>query len=303
MFVPRSLLFATVQPQDGALQDFDVLPLFSPLLLSQAFGLEVTEFRLINAATDEDLGRLDDGAVVNINGYNSLSVEAITSPASVGSVRFDLDGTTNSQTENVAPYALHGDSQGNFAAEPALQDPGTHTIAATPFPLANREGSAGTPLTIEIEIVDWTEPVPTVSPQPTPAPAPLPVADTDVEPYQASADGTLNGELKVWHKITIGFRGPSSSETDNPNPFTYYRLDVTFTSDTSGAVFVVPGYFAADGNAANSGATSGNVWLAHFAPSETGTWQWIASFKKGNNVAQNGGSDTAGFFDGANGDF
>ena len=63
------------------------------------------------------------------------------------------------------------------------------------------------------------------------------------------------------------FEGPQTSETANPNPFLDYRLDVTFTSPT-GTEYLVPGYYAADGNAGETGATSGNVWFAHFSPDE-----------------------------------
>ncbi|MHC4287925.1 MAG: DUF5060 domain-containing protein, partial [Planctomycetota bacterium] len=55
----------------------------------------------------------------------------------------------------------------------------------------------------------------------------------------------VDGELKVWHKVTLSFDGPQTSETATPNPFTDYRLDVTFTGP-SGQQYMVPGYYAAD---------------------------------------------------------
>jgi len=69
----------------------------------------------------------------------------------------------------------------------------------------------------------------------------------------------VSGELKQWHAVALTFDGPASSETAAPNPFTDYRLDVTFTGP-SGQVYRVPGYYAADGDAADTGATSGNKW-------------------------------------------
>ncbi|MCK4958896.1 MAG: hypothetical protein KAT00_05840, partial [Planctomycetes bacterium] len=33
-----------------------------------------------------------------------------------------------------------------------------------------------------------------------------------------------NGELKKWHKVTLTFDGPKTSETAEPNPFLDYRL-------------------------------------------------------------------------------
>ena len=99
----------------------------------------------------------------------------------------------------------------------------------------------------------------------------------------AQATVTISGELKQWHTVTLAITGPPSSETGNPNPFTDYRLDVTFTSGPKS--YKVPGYFAADGDAANTGATSGNIWLVHFTPDSVGTWSYTVSFKTGSMVA------------------
>jgi len=116
---------------------------------------------------------------------------------------------------------------------------------------------------------------------------------------------SVSGELRKWHKVTLSFNGPSTSETATPNPFTNYRLDVTFRHSGSGKSYVVPGYYAADGNAANTSASSGNVWRAHFAPDETGTWTYEASFRSGTNVhaGSPGSGSSAGFFDGDSGSF
>gem|GEM_PF-2423743 len=46
------------------------------------------------------------------------------------------------------------------------------------------------------------------------------------------------------------------------------RLDVTFRTGTK--TEVVPGYFAADGTAAETSAAKGNKWKVHFSPDETG---------------------------------
>jgi hypothetical protein len=53
------------------------------------------------------------------------------------------------------------------------------------------------------------------------------------------------------------------------NPFLDHALDVTFTH-ADGTAYLVPGHFAADGNAAETGATEGRVWRAHFSPDKTG---------------------------------
>ncbi len=88
---------------------------------------------------------------------------------------------------------------------------------------------------------------------------------------------------KVWHTITLDFNGPDASENDRLNPFLDFRLDVTFTNgDTE---YIVPGYYAADGNAAETSADRGNVWRVKFTPDISGKWKYKADFKRGDNVA------------------
>lgn len=114
----------------------------------------------------------------------------------------------------------------------------------------------------------------------------------------------ISGELKKWHPISITFHGPKSGEKADPNPFLDYRLDVTFRHGEQS--FVVPGYFAADGAAAETSAGRGNAWCVHFRPNETGTWHYTASFRKGPNVAVQDdplSGESAGFFDGQMGSF
>jgi hypothetical protein len=102
----------------------------------------------------------------------------------------------------------------------------------------------------------------------------------------------------------VTFEGPDTSETATPSPFLDYRLQVTFTGP-SGQVYDVPGFYAADGNAAETSATSGNKWRVHFTPDQAGTWQFVASFRTGSSVAislsPSAGSATS--FDGASGSF
>ena len=122
-------------------------------------------------------------------------------------------------------------------------------------------------------------------------------------PTIASAAGQVSGELKQWHAVSVTFDGPQSSETAAPNPFSDYRLDVTFTGP-SGQAYKVPGYYAADGNAGESGATSGNKWRVKFCPDAAGAWQYLASFVLGTKVAaQTTGGTSAGYFDGETGGF
>ncbi|MFY0599461.1 MAG: DUF5060 domain-containing protein [Cyclobacteriaceae bacterium] len=116
----------------------------------------------------------------------------------------------------------------------------------------------------------------------------------------------IDGELKKWHKVTLSFEGPETSEDADDNPFLNYQLNVTFSHATSGKSYTVPGYFAADGDAGNTGAKAGNIWKAHFSPDEIGEWTYSVSFKKDNFLAvrenPNKGK-SAGFSDKASGSF
>ena len=88
----------------------------------------------------------------------------------------------------------------------------------------------------------------------------VPIALTAAEP-------AITGELMQWHKVTLTLDGPDANETnDAPNPFLDCRMTVTFTHESGSPRYVVPGYFAADGNASQTSASSGNKWRAHVAP-------------------------------------
>ena len=114
---------------------------------------------------------------------------------------------------------------------------------------------------------------------------------------------TISGDLKLWHKVAITFGGPRASETGSPNPFLDYRMDVTFTNGSE--TFTVPGFFAADGDAANTSAESGDKWRVNFTPNITGEWGYEVSFREGSNVAidDNALAGSAGSLDGTSGTF
>ncbi|MCG8648543.1 MAG: DUF5060 domain-containing protein, partial [Pirellulales bacterium] len=126
-------------------------------------------------------------------------------------------------------------------------------------------------------------------------------------PRQADGDGDVQvtGERRVWHKITLTLDGPYAHEQDNqPNPFTDHRMTVLF-EHPDGTKYRIPGYFAADGNAANSGAQDGNKWRAHFAPDRSGLWKYRIEFKTGKHAAINPdeAAESVAKFDGKSGQF
>lgn len=121
---------------------------------------------------------------------------------------------------------------------------------------------------------------------------------------QSKSSIEILGELKKWHKVTLVMDGPATNEMDDINPFVNYRLDVTFSN--GGKEYVVPGFYAADGNAAETSADAGNKWMVRFTPDEIGEWKYMVSFKQGELAAiANDPSplESAGFMDGAKGSF
>jgi len=98
---------------------------------------------------------------------------------------------------------------------------------------------------------------------------------------EAILDPVIEGEKKVWHPLTISFRGPAAVESgESPNPFLDYRLVVTFHGP-DGEKYDVPGFFDGDGH----GGEAGNVWRVRFTPDTAGRWSFSASFRKGKNIA------------------
>ena len=92
-----------------------------------------------------------------------------------------------------------------------------------------------------------------------------------------------NLEVKKWEKLTLTFEGTPTSEQAADNPFLNYRLMVKFIH--SNKTITIPGFFATDGNAAETSAEAGNVWKVHFRPDEVGEWKYEVSFQKGKDIA------------------
>lgn len=93
-------------------------------------------------------------------------------------------------------------------------------------------------------------------------------------------------ELKTymqWHTITLSFTGPSTGENAKENPFLNYRLNVEFHHQDSKQI--IRGFYAADGNSAESSAADGNIWQVRFTPNKIGKWTYKATLQKGDSIA------------------
>lgn len=137
---------------DGALASADDV-----MVTVNAAAQAVTSFTLINADTDQPIATFDpvnNDVTLNLATLptRNLNIRANTSPATVGSVHFGLDGKSNYRTDNRAPYALGGDNNGNYSTwRPSL---GKHTLTARPYTRSDARGTAGTALTITFTVTD-----------------------------------------------------------------------------------------------------------------------------------------------------
>jgi len=82
-----------------------------------------------------------------------------------------------------------------------------------------------------------------------------------------------------FHKVEIDFESVMSSESDPVNPFK--ERDLTFRFKHADTSYVVKGFFAADGNAAETSADKGDIWRVRFSPDRIGEWTYEGSFRNG----------------------
>ncbi|MDN5213132.1 Ig-like domain-containing protein [Fulvivirgaceae bacterium BMA12] len=94
----------------------------------------------------------------------------------------------------------------------------------------------------------------------------------------------VTGTLQKWHKITVSLTLPGGNLTETANTFRNTRMDVIFNRPGGGSIRV-PGFFAADGDAANTNATQGKVLKAYLRPDQTGTWTYRVLYYTGTDVS------------------
>ncbi|WP_347158204.1 T9SS type A sorting domain-containing protein [Pontibacter chitinilyticus] len=113
-------------------------------------------FTLVNADTDTDIKTLTSGATINLAALPTKHLNIrYNSGSSAGSIVFRLSGAqSKSRTESGAPYALAGDSNGDYYSwTPAV---GSYTLKATPYSLKGGSGTAGTTLSVNFTVVSNT---------------------------------------------------------------------------------------------------------------------------------------------------
>jgi Domain of unknown function (DUF5060) len=286
-------------------------------------------FTLINTNTNQERELPEVVTLAEVGA--SISIVAKTRNIFVDDVSFWFDGKFICKEKDM-PWAIGRNSGTTYFPFKPMAVPGNHTVLAVALVNGKSTGSISFSFVVQADasgpiadtmpskspVTNFEKVAPTLGTQspntgpPTsspvavspPVPSPpisLPVAVptpivAPISPKTQLETVHILGELQKWHKLTLAFTGPFATETDvDVNPFMDYRLDVTFTHSTARKQYVVPGYFAADGNAAETSSSSGNQWYCHFAPDEIGLWQFDVAFVTGKNVAVNEGGTPAAF--------
>ncbi|WP_124033476.1 hypothetical protein [Herpetosiphon llansteffanensis] len=154
-----------------------------------AGGITVTSLTLFDADTDQPLigfDPMDSTTVLDFValGTRRLNIRANTSPATVGSVRFSLDGAPY-RIEGGAPYALQGNTGSDYTAW--TPSAGQHQLVVTAFSGANATGTQGGSFTLDFTVVDSA----TATAEPATATATgIPASITPVPATPTSASST-----------------------------------------------------------------------------------------------------------------
>nr|MCU0511934.1 hypothetical protein [Anaerolineae bacterium] len=113
----------------------------------------VSSLTLINAQNGAAVLTITNGMTINLPalGLTQISIRANTSPTTVGSVVFGLDGTTVYKVETAAPYSIYGDTGTSYYAWPVSA--GVRTVRATAYTGAGGTGTPGPTLTVSFTLV------------------------------------------------------------------------------------------------------------------------------------------------------
>jgi hypothetical protein len=99
---------------------------------------ETFSFVLVDANTDQDIFTLNNGS--NVTSGSNVNIRAVSPFANTASVYFELQGASSqTATENVAPYALFGDVNGDYIS--GFLANGSYTLRATAYSGSNGSGT------------------------------------------------------------------------------------------------------------------------------------------------------------------
>ncbi len=111
---------------------------------------KIVRFELFNVEDGTVLQKLEAGDELDLAFLPpKLNIRAVTNPAMVGSVRFNLNNKIS--VENINTYDLAGSAGENITFKP-----GNYTLTAAIYPYEKARGKAGTPLTVKFRVVNST---------------------------------------------------------------------------------------------------------------------------------------------------
>ncbi|MFK7958792.1 MAG: ThuA domain-containing protein [Lysobacterales bacterium] len=121
-------------------------------------GQSTITVQLVNAGDDSDAGLLENNQTLLLSslGFSEFSVRTDNVPAGTASIEFTLTGpVATTRVENVAPYSLFGDTNGNFAGE--TLNPGNYLLQVSAFGQANAAGDALATVTVSFTVTNSAE--------------------------------------------------------------------------------------------------------------------------------------------------
>ena len=195
-------------------------------------------FTLVNATTDTNVGTIAAGGTFTLddpaNGSYGIVVDTATG-AEIGSVQLALSGAlTVTQTENLAPYSLYGDTDGQ--AHGAGLPAGSYTVSATAYEEANLGGATLQTLTVAFSVVAAS--VDDEAADDTPLPT-LSVADAAAtEEVDTSLSFEVTLDAASAGTVTVDY---ATSDATATTPADYAQTSGTLTfaaGDTSKTVVV-----------------------------------------------------------------
>jgi hypothetical protein len=240
-----------VTDQDG-LSDFQSVS----ITVTEPTGDVIVSFTLINADTNQNTRPLINGDILTLQDLPTvnIAIRANTTPAVVGSVRFSFNSSTNFRTEGSAPYALFGDTNGNYASWNGLPLSGAHTLSATPFSGSGGSGTPGTALTISFTVEDDGSGIGDTFSWETRTPASIPR-------YEAQGIAA-NGMLYVFGGFFTSHAATAQSDAYDPNTDTWLPISDTpeLLTHSGQAVDGATVYFAGGFIGNHPGGSTNHVW-------------------------------------------
>lgn len=170
-------------------------------------GADEISLFLVDTDTDEILLEVVDGQRVPLDLVDGRLIGVVAEPGAaltVRSVKLSLNGGS-ARTENVAPYALFGDTNGDYFDGTRLQD-GTHVVAATAYALARGAGQpvADTQVSFSVD-ANATAPVTESAP-----------ASEDAEQVVSSPEETNTGAAETTDPVETADPVDVSDSNDSP---------------------------------------------------------------------------------------